>query len=141
MTEVKSAWKVTTSQREALVDGKHERDEVIAQISKELLPGEEIVEIKRVQFEAKWASGPMFAEVAEAVGVPTDHILGMNPRNQGQEISVLFAPELSEDLNEDPDVYGVLLKRDADGILVKFGEPELQPGMWAKIREQMERGQ
>lgn len=83
-----------------------------------------------------WAVAPDFAEVAEVLKLPTDHIMGMHEK--GGEFLVLYTPVLDDALDDDPDVYSVTLKRDADGILVAFGQPELRPGMWAEIRQRME---
>lgn len=88
-----------------------------------------------------WASGPSFAEIAEVLKVPTDHIMAMH--QQGETFIVLYTPVLPDDLDlmtDEPEVYSASVKRDADGIPVVFGEPELRPGMWANIRAQMEEG-
>lgn len=91
-------------------------------------------------YDARWARAPEFAEVAEALGIPTDHILAMLPTDQNQRCHVLYTPELPEHVthDSDPDVYEASLQRDADGILVVFGEPRLKPGYWAEVRRQVE---
>lgn len=92
-------------------------------------------------FDVKWAHGPDFAEVAETLGVPTSHIVAMMQRPGTQEFIVTYTPELPEQVTHetDADVYEVVLKRDAIGILQRDTVPRLLPGYWADVKRQMER--
>lgn len=94
---------------------------------------------KKKKLDVRFGVAPDFAEVAETLKVPTDHIMAM--REGGEGFLVLYTPSLPDDLDpltDNPDVYSVSLRRDSDGILVRFGEPSLMPGAWENIRRQME---
>lgn len=87
----------------------------------------------------RWASGPDFAEVAEALHVPTNHIMSMQTQPDGSVLA-FYTPSLPEVLTDDdePEVFGMGFRRDADGILQPLGEPLLRPGFWKQLREQMD---
>jgi len=59
-----------------------------------------------------------FAEVAEALGVPTNEILAVMPRGQLGMLAVLFTPDGGTA------VYSILLRRrSGSGILQRFTKP------------------
>ena len=92
------------------------------------------------EFDTRWAKAPEFAEVAEALKIPTDHIVAMLPQKQQSEFTVLYTPELPENLTHEsnPDVYAVVLKRDRSGILRAATDPVLRPGYWEGVRRRIE---
>jgi hypothetical protein len=61
--------------------------------------------------KTEWRKAPEFAEAAEAIGISTRDIFAMLP----DEIAVFTKPDETDDPN--PELWGVRLKRDADGIL------------------------
>lgn len=81
----------------------------------------------------RWGRAPDFAEVAEALEVRTDQILGTANRG-GRGTTVLFTPGEPEG-----DVYAGLVERDADGILRETGRA-LVPGYWDGLRRRIEEG-
>lgn len=86
-----------------------------------------------------WAKSPEFAEVAEALGCPTDHIIATQ-FTDGFYVA-LYTPNMPDDLDpltDDPPIYEAAFSRDADGILVKYGVPKLSGTKWSDIRAQME---
>lgn len=92
------------------------------------------------EVHAKFSSGPEFAEAAEVLKVPTDHIMAMMPA--GGRVIVLYTPELPEDLDpetDDPKIYEVVMSRDRDGILHEQAR-RWRPGLWAELRRKMESG-
>ena len=60
----------------------------------------------------EWRGRTDFAEVAEALGVPTNHIMGTVP--QDGRLFVMFTLTLDP---EEPDVYSAGFSRGVDGIL------------------------
>ena len=66
----------------------------------------------------KWAKGPDFAEMAEALGIKTDQVMMASVDNPLTTV-VLYTP----DPDGQPPVWRAELARDADGILVVKGTP------------------
>lgn len=65
---------------------------------------------------AEWKSREEFAEVAEAIGVPTDHIMAVRwGGGDGDCIALWSADELAEAL--ETVVFATVLRRDSAGIL------------------------
>ena len=81
---------------------------------------------------AEWKKAPAFAEVAEALGVQTDQIVGATTDN-GITIALWSDPG-----TDDPQTWGIALVRDGDRILRPFGEPELLPGFWANVHDALD---
>lgn len=92
--------------------------------------------------KAVFRNGPDFAEVAEALHVPTDHVLAALPTQEQNAYTILYSKEFPPDLDvmrDSPEVFGARLTRGPDGILVLVGE-KLLPGAWAELRRHMEQG-
>jgi hypothetical protein len=68
----------------------------------------------RVEFE--WRPRHDFHEIAEALGVTTDHIMAVAPFT-GDAITVLFTEEHAPD-PKDSMIYSAWLEPDASGVLV-----------------------
>lgn len=85
-----------------------------------------------MNFRAKWERGPTFAEVAEALAVPTDQIIGMVEKDE--KYLVMYSPDEYTPENK-PRVYVQTLQRDVDQIVVKFGGPTELPGYWETLEE------
>jgi hypothetical protein len=87
----------------------------------------------------QWAGrveGP-FPEVAEVLGIETD--LVMSALEMGGTIAVLFTPD--RETAEDPEaIRGLLLGRDADGVLRKLTEPEPVPEVTKAMKELLSEG-
>ena len=83
---------------------------------------------------AEWKKAHAFAEIAETLGVRTDQILAaiVNP---GMPAFAAYTTDADETL-----LFTQLLARDADGILVRLGEPTARPGAWEEIARQIEEG-
>lgn len=81
----------------------------------------------------RFGSGPDFAEVAEALKVPTENVLSFKQMDEG--IIALYSPDASV---EDPEVYACALVRDDDGILQH--SPPKWRGNWSDIKQQIKRG-
>lgn len=73
-----------------------------------------------------------FAEVAEAVGVSTDLVLAMNVDAAGV-VTVLYSQP--DDVER---VFGVLLLRDDDGVLVALHPPRELVGLMDEMRARLE---
>lgn len=91
------------------------------------------------EVETRWAIAPQFAEVAEALNVRTDQIMAMGtnlpgvPPERGT-FHVLYTPVSGEPVR----VYAATLKRDADHVLVLFGQPIELPGYWEALTRRLE---
>jgi hypothetical protein len=83
-------------------------------------------------YRAKWAGRTEFAEVAEAVGVPTNCIMAATETDG--RVTVLFSRPEDESV-----VYGQGFRRDGDGVLHAATEPREQPGMLDHIKREVER--
>ena len=81
----------------------------------------------------EWSKGHRFTEYAEAVGVPVDHIMAVGT---GNPIIVLFTPEGYD--RDNPVIVRQALRRESDNILRRLGLPEEQPGMWDRIKGQLD---
>ena len=71
----------------------------------------------------EWHRRVEFAEVAEALGVETDLVFGTQVAVDGVW-TVLYSP----DGDEPERVFGVLLRRDTDGVLRQIANPRELPG-------------
>lgn len=93
------------------------------------------------RFRVRWAHGadPPIAEVAEALGVPTDAVMAMTAGPRGSRVTVLFSKPSDE--RDPPAVFGQFFERDADGILRPVSEPREIPGMLDGIRRGIESGE
>lgn len=69
------------------------------------------------QWNVRWQDRVAFAEVAEVLGVPTDHIMGKSVVDS--RVAVMWTPDTSDLTN----ILGAVLDRDADGVLVMVGQP------------------
>jgi hypothetical protein len=74
----------------------------------------------------EWGRGPDFAEVAEALRIPTDQIVGMLATEGSGDVTAMY----STGSGDAPPVYAARLRRDADGVLVPVGEHLHVPGFW-----------
>ena len=61
------------------------------------------------RIRTRWAHGPDFAEVAEALGVRTDQVMAMLPRDG--IVTVMFTPK------DHGRIWAASLERDRGGIL------------------------
>jgi hypothetical protein len=68
-----------------------------------------------VRFE--WRPRHAFHEIAEALGVTTDHILSVAPIEDGHAVTVIFSEEHAPDPLDTP-LFSCWMKPDADGVLV-----------------------
>jgi hypothetical protein len=87
----------------------------------------------------EWKNAPSFAEVAEVLGIPTDHIISTVAAEGAH--TVLYTPNLPENLDvetDDPPIWGAQLQRDHEGILRFVSEPRLLSLTWQEIRAQMD---
>jgi len=85
--------------------------------------------------EVEWHKALDFAEVAEALGVPTDCIMAArNP--EGGQVTVFYTPEDSD--LENPTILAATLRRGADGVLFLASQPEEQVGMWDSLKADIE---
>lgn len=82
-------------------------------------------------YRAEWAGRTQFAEVAEAVGVPTDCIMAA-VETDGR-VTVMFSRPEDETV-----VYGQAFRRDADGVLRAASEPREIPGVLDEIKRDVE---
>lgn len=69
----------------------------------------------------EWKTRTAFAEMAEAIGVPTDMIMGIYGQ-PADAVIVIYTPAWDEQNWEQIPVLWVQLKRDARGVFQK-GEP------------------
>lgn len=81
-----------------------------------------------------WRGRSDFAEIAEALGVTTDAIFAAR-RSDNKRVFVLYTPDPNEEL-----IWSVFLKRDASGVFVQDRVPIKHPGMWDRIKQQIEEG-
>lgn len=90
----------------------------------------------RVAADVEWRGRTDFAEFAEALDIPSDLVLAVNPQHDkllGTRLFVVFSRPADETL-----LYTAWLARGADGVLVVMGEPEPHPRMWDEIVRRME---
>jgi hypothetical protein len=86
------------------------------------------------EHEAHWKRAPDFAEIAEALHVPTTAIMAaMNP--ESGTVTVLYTPDV---VNEPERIYSVTLSRDAYGVLGLASVPVERVGMWEEIMRRMD---
>lgn len=84
----------------------------------------------------QWKHGHELAEYAEALGIETKMIMAVHP---GEQATVLYTPELDEANLDDPGpIMFARLGRDADGILVVMGEPDVASFDWAAMKANIE---
>lgn len=86
------------------------------------------------EFRAEWEDKPFFAEIAEALKIRTDQILAVFAPGDGALLA-LYTP--ADDPLEDPRIFRVILKREADDILVPVTEHIEVPGMWEELKRRM----
>lgn len=81
--------------------------------------------------QPEWKGRTAFAEYAEVVGVSTTDVLAAWWKGEGTaQVNVLFTRDIQEieddtDAVRDAAVYQQALDRDADGVLVKYGDEEV----------------
>lgn len=80
--------------------------------------------------EVRWSKGADLAEYAEALNVPTNHIMAV--RLEGRDALVLYTPTLPAG-DEAPHIFEVTLRRDNDKVLHAIRLPVEVPGMWDTI--------
>ena len=89
-----------------------------------------------VNVRAEWKSGPDLAEYAEALGVETRMIMAVHPADP---TIVIYTPELDEtNLDEPGPIMFATLARDADGILMVVGEPNVSSIDWQAMKANIE---
>ena len=91
--------------------------------------------------DVRWASGPQFAEVAEALRVDTHQIIGVMAKD-GDFHMVLYTPQPCSDWlpgMPSPEVFRAILRRGEDGILYEPTAAIPMPGYWDQVLEQIER--
>lgn len=82
-------------------------------------------------YEARAGHAADFAEEAEALKIDTTNIVAVARARVDRghvDVTVIYTTD-AEDV-ERPTVYAVLLRRDADGVLVPVGEQRELPGFW-----------
>ena len=89
-----------------------------------------------VSYEARPGRSLDFAEHAEALGINTDDIFAV--ATEGDNVVVVL---YTRDAVDKPPVWLARLGRDADGVFVTMGEPELFAGgeFWDDARTAIER--
>jgi hypothetical protein len=70
------------------------------------------------RYSVEWRRRTAFAEVADALGIPTDQVMAAMPAQGGQPWTVLYTPERSD--SPDAEVFAAHLDRDAGGVLVAY---------------------
>ena len=84
----------------------------------------------------RWGGGPDFAQVAEALKVPTNHIMSMvDPHDGSYVVHFTWDAEAYP-----PVIFEAQLRPDADGILIVCGDPVERPGMWEEVVARVEAG-
>ena len=83
--------------------------------------------------KTEWHGRSAFAEYAEAIGVPTDHIMAAS--RIGSETVVMYSQDVTTD---PPAIFGVKLARSPDGVLRQVTAPRELPGMWEEIQHKVE---
>lgn len=83
--------------------------------------------------KTQWAGRSEFAEYAEAIGVPTDHIMAAS--EIGGDTVVMYSKDVTTD---PPVIFGVKLARSPDGVLRQVTSPRELPGMWEEIQRNVE---
>jgi len=80
----------------------------------------------------EWRRAPDFAEVAEALGVPTTSVFAVTTQ-EGLWLVIYNQEGDPEDL-----LSSTLLRRDRDGILRMAVSPTVHPDLWGRIRRGVE---
>jgi hypothetical protein len=86
---------------------------------------------------AEWRGAADFAEVAEALGVPTDRVLliqAARPATDAADVVAVYSAD-----PDDTTLSIVDLRRDRDGILRLASVPLRRPGLWERIRDGLDR--
>jgi hypothetical protein len=81
----------------------------------------------------EWRPGPDFAEVAEALGIPTDQVMTIKIEPDGA-ITAFYQKDPNKTL-----LWSQVLRRDADDVLIRFGLSHPHPGMWEGIEAEARR--
>lgn len=82
--------------------------------------------------EIRWARGPEFAEIAEALEITTTMIAGMQVE-KGSYL-VMYTP----DYPEDDTLWSVALRRGSDGILVKNSLPTPHRDLTERLKARLD---
>jgi hypothetical protein len=93
------------------------------------------------EFEARWSGRPEFAEVAEALELTTEHIIGVIVKD-GVTV-VLYSPELPPEgddtsLRDAPDAWRALFTRGGDGVL-QLARREPIPEFWSTLDDHVQK--
>lgn len=89
-------------------------------------------------FRTAWANRDAFAEVAEALKIPTDQIVSM--LNVHGNIMVMYCPEpYNEAKPREQEIWAAVFKRDADEILFLVANRKSDL-TWAEIEAKIEEG-
>jgi hypothetical protein len=82
--------------------------------------------------ESHWKRAADFAEIAEALAVPTTAIMAaMNP--EADRVVVLYTPKVEEER-----VYRATLRRGLDGVLFLDSQPVEQVGMLEDMKAKLD---
>jgi len=82
----------------------------------------------------EWKRAVDFAEVAEALDVPTTQIMAVTPATLSDGLLVAF----NEDVNDET-LSVAVLQRGVDDVLFVSVAPEKRPGLWESIIAEDER--
>lgn len=83
---------------------------------------------------AEWRGRSDFAEIAEALDVPTTAIMAAHAP-QSDSVLVLYSPDVE---NDETTIFRAMLRRSVDGTLFVVERFEL-PGFWEQLRAEIER--
>lgn len=85
----------------------------------------------------EWKGAAYFAEFAEAIGVPTDHVVTVTSMSLPRgSFMVLYSRDVE---HEDTPVFARVFKRDGDGILRPDSAEREIPDFWKDLKATMER--
>jgi hypothetical protein len=80
----------------------------------------------------EWRKAPDFAEVAEALGVPTTSVLAVTTQDG------LWLVFYNQEGDPEDLLSSVMLQRGQDGILFMASTPSVHPGLWDRIKRGIE---
>ena len=86
----------------------------------------------------EWRGRLDFAEVAEALDVPTDQVMSVLAQPGTGDLLVIYNPEPSDDYQRTL-LYSVLVRRGQDDVLFAASTPKAQPGLWEQIEADLRR--
>jgi hypothetical protein len=81
----------------------------------------------------EWRGRVDFAEFAEALGIPSDLVMAVTPRQHGGVQAFVVLYTRPDDRGKPPEVWAQVLTRDADGVFERRGEPEVVPDFLADV--------